>query len=375
MPRKRRLPANVSAFVDRHGKERFRFRKAGQPPHYFRSVFGTPEFAAELEQCRAGVTPRPERHAHGTVDWLAARYRTSMAFLHGKGEARTRDALAILERFVGEFGKDRIADFRFDHIEEVLRRAAQPRIENGRKRGGAHAAINLRGELLPFFRYAIKHGLIVSNPVELADAPAAPRTKGFHSWTEDEIALYREHWPVGTKARLALEIFLWTALRRGDASAFGRAHVQNGCIAYTHAKTGETVWLPVAPQLAEAIEAMAVTGTTTYLITDFGKPFTVAGLGNKMREWCDQAGLPHCSAHGLRKAAARRVAEAGGTNAQLKAVGGWTTDSQVNTYTRAASRERLAHEAMAPVIAADLSNRKAGLAKSNDQTSVISGGF
>ena len=35
-------------------------------------------------------------------------------------------------------------------------------------------------------------------------------------------------------------------------------------------------------------------------------------FGNKMREWCNQAGLPHCSAHGLRKAMSRRLASRSG---------------------------------------------------------------
>lgn len=366
MPRKRRLPKNVSSYIDRHGKERFRYRKTGEKPYSFQYPFGTKEFNEELDLCRAGTPLVIQRYPHGSVGWLAGRYKTSMAFLSGKSDMSVRNSWAILEKFVAEYAKDRIGDFRFDHIEEILRRAAVPRIENGRKRGGPHAALNLRGELLQFFRYGIKHGLITQNPVELADAPTAPRSKGFHTWTEEEIAQYRQYWKLGTSARLALEIFLWTALRRGDGSSFGPDHLNRaGEIEQTNAKTGETVWLPAAPQLLEAINAMSVIGGKTYLITSFGKSFSVAGLGNKMREWCNEAGLPHCSAHGLRKAAARRVAEHGGTNSELKAVGGWTTDNQVNNYTRAANRARLAKQAMQPVIDADLATQNEKDAKSD----------
>jgi integrase len=48
-----------------------------------------------------------------------------------------------------------------------------------------------------------------------------------------------------------------------------------------------------------------------FLVTAFGKPFTANGFGNWFRQRCDEAGLPHCSAHGLRKAAAARLAELG----------------------------------------------------------------
>ncbi len=68
-----------------------------------------------------------------------------------------------------------------------------------------------------------------------------------------------------------------------------------------------------------------------------------------MRDWCDQAGLPRCSAHGLRKAAARRLAEAGCINQRIKAITGHTTDTEVARYTGAANQELLADQAMAAI--------------------------
>lgn len=76
----------------------------------------------------------------------------------------------------------------------------------------------------------------------------------------------------------------------------------------------------------------------TVLLTENGKPFTANGFGNKMREWCDQAELPDCTSHGLRKAQVRRLAEAGKSNAEIKAVTGHTTDSEVTRYKAAAVR-------------------------------------
>ena len=64
-----------------------------------------------------------------------------------------------------------------------------------------------------------------------------------------------------------------------------------------------TLHLPVLPQLQEAIDATP-SGNLTFLVTKFGKPFTAAGFGNWFRRRCDEAGLPHRSAHGLRKAGA-----------------------------------------------------------------------
>lgn len=353
--RRERLPRNVSGFVDRHGKRRYRFRKVGCADAWF----DHPPSEAEVAPLRAGTAATSDRHAPGTVAWLLARFLASPGFVSGKGADREREARRILSHFAAQFGRDRVADFRFDHIEAILMQAAQPGIsEKGRKTGGPHAARNLRRELVPLFNYAIKLGLIASNPVQLAQAPKAPRG-GFHTWTEAEIDQFRAHWPLGSKPRLALEIILWTVARKGDASTFGPRHVlpaqlgQPARIVFTAAKTGKLASLPMAPQLQAAIDAMPVVGTEAFLLTAYGKPFSKAGLGNAMRDWCNAAGLPHCSAHGLRKATARRAAEAGSGNQGLKAIGQWSSDSQVATYTQAAEQAALADAALAPVIAMD----------------------
>lgn len=44
---------------------------------------------------------------------------------------------------------------------------------------------------------------------------------------------------------------------------------------------------------------------------NWNKPFTNAGFGNWFRDQCDAAGLPKCSAQGLRKAIMRRMAAIG----------------------------------------------------------------
>lgn len=61
----------------------------------------------------------------------------------------------------------------------------------------------------------------------------------------------------------------------------------------------------------------------TYLVTAFGRPFTANGFGNKFRDWCNEAGLPHCAAHGLRKAGATIASDNGATTSELMAIYGW----------------------------------------------------
>lgn len=83
-----------------------------------------------------------------------------------------------------------------------------------------------------------------------------------------------------------------------------------------------------------------------FLETHLGQPYTANGFGNAMRRWCDKAGLPHCSAHGLRKAGATIAAENGATEEQLKSIFGWRSASQVSVYTKKARQQRIADAAM-----------------------------
>jgi integrase len=99
------------------------------------------------------------------------------------------------------------------------------------------------------------------------------------------------------------------------------------------------------PELKEAIEDIP-RENPAFLTTAFGKPFTPAGFGNWFRDRCNEAGLPQCSAHGLRKAAARRMAEGNMSGDTIKAVTGHTNLQQVSVYTAAANQAALAEKGL-----------------------------
>src|SRR5262249_28072825 len=145
----------------------------------------------------------------------------------------------------------------------------------------------------------------------------------YHSWTEDEIAQFETQHLVGSRARLALDLLLYTGQRRSDVVRMGRHHVRDGMLQVIQDKGGVELQVPVLPALADTMAATA--DHLTFLVTEFGRPFTAAGFGNWFRDRCNEAGLRHCSAHGLRKAAARRLAEAGCTVHQIAAITGHTS--------------------------------------------------
>ena len=105
-------------------------------------------------------------------------------------------------------------------------------------------------------------------------------------------------------------LLLYTGQRRSDVVRMGRQRIRDGMLHIRQMKTGVELAIPVHPRLGAIIGDMPIEHLTL-VTTAFGKPFTAAGFGNWFREQCTAAGLPHCSAHGLRKAAARRLAEAG----------------------------------------------------------------
>ena len=174
-------------------------------------------------------------------------------------------------------------------------------------------------------------------------------SQGFHSWTIEEVELYEARHPIGTKARLALAMLLYLGARRSDIVLFGRQHVRDGWLRFTAFKGRKrspvTLELPVLPELQEVIESSPC-GNLTFLVTNFGKPFTSNGFGNRMRKWCDEAGLTGCAAHGLRKAGASIAAENGATDHQLMSIYGWKTIKEAQRYTRAARQKVLAGSGM-----------------------------
>jgi integrase len=365
--RKRRYP-HVSSFKDRHGKLRWRYRRTGHATYYFKNPPDAPGFKEELAACQAGkgIRPGAGRCIPRSVSDLVARYYQSADFNSGGSDDQRRRRL-LIESFREEFGDDLVAHFCFEHIEAILIARSRKRQEGARVVGGKVAAQNLRKQLRRLFAYAKRLQWVGSNPVEDAGKIKVDKTGGYHSWTDAEIEQFRQRHPLGSKARLALEIMLWTWQRRGDARLFGPAQLKDGKVHYRQGKTGKDLWLPAAPQLLTAIRATQRVGLKTFLVTEYGKPFSAAGFGNWFRERCDEAGLPHCTAHGLRKAAARQAADAGATQQQLKAVGGWSGDAEVATYTAAADQQRLAGQTIGRMIDLDLANRGSELANSPAQ--------
>jgi integrase len=340
------------ADTDRHGNDRLFVRRYGKKIR-IREQPGTPSFAATytaaLEALERRELPpgQPIRKnaPTGTLGWLAAIYFASAEFttLPAKSQTTRRGIIeSCLREPLKPNAKDKMA-----LCPLALLSAAHVKMLRDRRADKPGAANNRLKYMGGLFVWALEQTppLLRANPVRDVKR-LRYATDGFHTWTVQEVKQFEARHAVGTKPRLALALLLYTGARRGDMVTFGRQHVRDGVLHFTPGKSRRNrnpppVDIPIFHDLARIIEA-GPCGDLTFLVTEYGQPFSSNGFGNWFRDRCDEAELPQCSAHGLRKARATIAAERGATDRQLMAMFGWTTERQATIYTRAANRKQLA---------------------------------
>lgn len=330
--------------TDRHGNVRLYYRRHGRKIR-LRGPAGSPEFLADYREAAAGLTERKGENPNvakvvpRSVRWLCVQYFKSAMFK--ELDPRTQKVRrAILERFC-KHKNDGDKPF-------ALLQPRHVRIRRDEMSDRPEAANSMVKALRQLYRFALRYDHHDDNPADKVEYLKG-NADGFHSWTLDEIEKYEEVHPVGTTARLALALALYTGQRRSDLVQFGKQHIRDGWLVFTQHKGRNRnpvrMEIPIIPELQSVIDQTS-TGDLTFLVTAFNRPFTSNGFGNRFRKWCDDAGLPQCSVHGLRKAAAARLAELGCTEQEIMAITGHRTSKEVTRYTRAASQKTRAESAL-----------------------------
>lgn len=329
-------PLYVSSYRDRHGVLRWRFRRQGLPQSQTREAFGTAEWWEWYNAADAGkkVTAGEARTLPGSFNALAVAYYTSAEYKQLAQATRT-NYRNIIERFRDVAGDLPVAKIAPAHVRKwVDNRADTPA-----------AANTFLKVLRALMRFAIDRNIINADPT-LGVKGVKNRTEGHHTWTEAEIEQFEKHWPLGTKERLAFDLLLYTAQRSGDVRQMGAQHIVNGHVVVRQEKTGSPLEIPLHPRLRLSLDACK-SGHLLFVATQYGKGYSARGWGNWITDCALAAGLPAGrTAHGLRKAAARRLAEAGCTPHQIAAITGHKTLKEVERYTRAAAQRTLAADAM-----------------------------
>lgn len=322
----------VNSFTDRHGKQRHYFRRHGKRI----ALPGAPGSAAFMDAYAAALANEPARPvsriqpaAPGSFRALAALYYASPKYQRLAPSTRALNR-RFIDEFLREHGHRRVDQMTRAHVDAIVGKMAD-------KPG---AAIMVHRQIRMLLNYGIKLGMVTHNPASRSDTY---KTKPRHTWTEAEIAQFEARWSVGTKARLAFAMLLYTGQRQSDVHRL--AWPDAAGFHLSQQKTGTPLIIPVHPELA-TILAATKREHAVVLATAYGRPFTVRGLGKLLADAIQDAGLPaRCVPHGLRKAMARRLAEGDATAKQIAAVTGHKTLSEVERYTAAANQPRLAQQA------------------------------
>jgi integrase len=303
--------------------------------------YGGPEFLVAYYAALVGkpVEIGAARTLPRSVNALIVAYYSSAEF-KGLRLSTARVYRNILERFREIYGDHDAAGMKAANVRKLINeRTATP-----------DGANRLLGMISILMELAISLGWRDDNPA-FGVKRLKHRSAGFATWAEPDIAAYRASYARGTRERLVLELALGTAQRRGDLVRLGWRHVINGAILIKQNKTGATVAVPIVKELYAALDPCPK-DRLTFIAQADGRPLGAASLGNEFRGWLRMAGLPeNLSLHGLRKAAARRLAEAGCTVHEIAAITGHKTLSEIERYTREAEKARLAESASGKVVA------------------------
>ena len=319
-----------------HDRGMVYFRVRGVCKIRMREPEGSPEFhrrkAELLERLRNGQlkarpvgAPKP-----GTWRWLCVQYfESSTGVLALEPVTRKARRLELEGTFDEPIGPDDPVRFGDLVLQEFTPKAVA--VLRDRKKHAPNSANSIVKAIRRVFSWALKPENAVAkvnhNPARDVTKLRSKRAGGWHTWTEQEIEQFQARHPLGTTAHLAMTVLLYSGGRLGDAYRLGRQHIRNGRLQYTQEKNHRTkpvmVDITIPADLQQAIDAIQ-RDLGPLIVGERGQPFTSKdSFRNWFRARCNEAGLRHCSAHGLRKAAAVRLAHNRATSEQAKKIMGW----------------------------------------------------
>lgn len=330
MPRHRR--PYLQHEITRHGKTVWYFRKGKGPRIRLSGAYGSKQFNAEYDAAMAGAPlPVKTKTPQSSLRWLIERFLESGRYERFKPNTQ-RTYTYTLKNILKT-----AADLNFRAITQSDVKSGKVRREHKPTMAVAYVQV-----MRALFKFAIDSGFMNHNPTDEISTEL-PKSDGHHTWTVEEVERFQAKYPIGTQARLAMDIMLYTGFRRSDAIVFGPQHIKNGYISLSTIKTGADVDIPVLPPLAESIAATP-RNNLLFLENKWKRPWQNISFGRWFAEKCIKAGVPG-RGHGLRKAGATIAADNGATPHELTAMYGWSSTKMAEVYTKKTDRKRLAERA------------------------------
>lgn len=338
--------------VSRHGVARYYVRRPDLTKKIRIDGEGAPYNSAEfwlnyhtaMGDAYQELADRNNREAKSeTLRWLIEKYRLSGQYADYKQSTRTKNDRVY--RAIVELAGD-----------EPLDNITTTTIRNSvdKRRATPAEANNFLKALRNLFAWATKYKVYDKNPTKDVEY-FKPTGEGHKAWSEEDISKFEAKWQLGTMERLAIDLLIYTGLRRGDVVRLGWHHLNDGMFSIRMEKmegrTNEEAYIVLLEPLRVSIEKtrqslphLYTNNYGSFLRHQSNGQFLPESFGNWFRDICNAAGITGKSAHGLRKAAAIRCAENGGTESMLKSIFGWSSSQMANFYTQKANRKKIAKE-------------------------------
>jgi len=353
---KMKTPKYITTDVGPDGKERFYFRRPGQRKIRINGVPWTPSFMAEYEAAKGGAVfvRGIAQQKVGTFSWWCDQYYASKEFIELDNELskpRRKKSLTRICRLPVKPGSTTL----FGDVQAKSFNKKAIKVIRDRHADTPGAANDMLKSVRAVFQHIVddEESGVEVDPTREVSFLQSNNPDGYHSWTIEEVEQYETTHAIGTVARLALGLLLYSSQRLSDVIAMGPQHVklrdEQKWLVFTQNKNRKRkpvhLEIPLRPELQELIEATTV-GAESFLTAKRGGKYTRVNYTKDFAEWCIAAKVPGRS-HGLRKASAARLAENGATDKEIMSITGHTTMQEVTRYTKAANQKRLASAATA----------------------------
>lgn len=338
----------------RHGSVRYYLRIDGKRLCRLPDNIDSEEFSSAYWKAREEAKPLLEKAVEAkplssivrpnSFRWLCMEYMRSNAFISLDETTRTRR-----RKIMEGIWEERLSDTDDRLVADIpLPRVTLAHIEilRDRKRDAPFAADERLKVLRQVFDTKKDGKAIVPNIARLVQ-PFNAHSDGHATATPEDIEKFIAHHGTSSKAVLYVAIQMYTGLRVSDLAVLGPQHRRKDAFKLrlfkNRNRTPVDIDIAIHPIL-EAVLASHKIENLTYLVTEFGKPFSVKGLGNRISDWWRQAGMGHLTSHSVRKGLATDVAHNEATDSMLEAMFGWKDGKTSKIYTRNAERARLARQ-------------------------------
>jgi integrase len=309
----------------------------------------------KVDQWRGGL-PVLAVNRHGTLPWLIEQYKQSQDYQKLRNKISRNVHLRKLLKWSADRG---------DPPMRVIKKLEVQELWNSvQHRPGAARDLISVGRILWNYADSLDLDLVTSNPFRKIKVPnPKPRSD---RWTPGQIAAvittaltpgpwgqrageprwhpnYRAEDYYAPRPSIALAVLIAanTAQRQGDILAMKRSQYNGKTITLTQSKTGTTLEIPVTRELKQALdEYLSDTSTGQRVVAlhqhdrhilineTTGRPWDRSDFVIRFRGIARAAGIPdRLQFRDLRRTATVQLAEAGCTEQEIAAFGGWSIRS------------------------------------------------